>query len=280
MLREISTALSEKEHVNPPIQTGYDDFLSTEKEAARIRKQYAQARARESDEHESFDMDGEKLEDVESGTLPREVEKNLSSMTTDSIRAIDTEVGDERLSSSNSDPKAQIEKLRADFMKMKQTQGETLHSIFTAIGNSSSRKLNVEERLPSLLEKYGQEPKREDSGSKESSDEIKSNLRNRFSIRDDEGMNMQEQHAGDNNGGTPKPKSGKRTTEGRVELEQHQKDLVERSDLVQLNRSLSTVYTLFFSTEYVPPFILLRIFCPGNLLKSISALSMNFQLFL
>lgn len=249
ILRQISIELDGSAHIDPPVQTGYDDFLSTEREAARIRKQYAHPG---NDEPEPFDADAEKLDGVEYGYVqPKDVEKNLPSMTADSFRAIDTGLANESLPASEGEAEVQIKKLKADYAKMQKTQTETLQSVFSIIKDCPYRNLKVEEKLPSLLEKYGQEPQQEDPRTNPSnSSNLGISTLNKNATLSDSGV-AQELDKGTEENRKPRPRNVRGPMGSRTELEQHQVNLVQRAELVQLSRSLSTIYTLFFSTEYV-----------------------------
>lgn len=283
IIQEISTELGGDSHVNPPVPTGYEDFLSTEREAARLREQYIQPGEQENSEL----ADTEKVSNKGS-SLPDDVEKNLSSMTTSSIREIDTKIMDDSDefvketsenpgigedafipdSSDSPDSKSQILKLKKDYIAMQRVQSETLHSILTVIQQSPGRRLRVEEKLPSLLERYGIEDSQQSAshlptasqsqrvqasgsghghgpGSSMRTDSILQ--RRHVTINDGNGDG--EYTAGHESKQKPERPSRTETKEKRAKLEQDQAELVERTDLVQLSRSLSTIYTLFFSTE-------------------------------
>lgn len=255
ILREISTELGGKPHINPPVQTGYKNFLDTERHAARLRQQYTVQR-----EKDSVVPEGS-LEDGKDSGLPDDVEKNLKTMSDQFLREVDSAIEEIQECPGPEDmpfqpephvPGDPIQKLKGDFINMQHIQAEILHNILTVACPSRDLVLKVEEKLPSLLDTYGLDHRRGDtkqalhptpprrSVSRHRNQD--SSLRRR--ARPEESISVSDDM--DNVDSL----SAERETEGRRNpLEEQQARLVQNSDLVQLSRALATVYSLLFSTE-------------------------------
>jgi hypothetical protein len=252
ILSELSAELGGRPHVNPPVQTGYEDFLETERKAALLRQQYAAQNKNEAMAPE---------EEKESG-LPRDVENNIKNMTEQFLQEVDAAVeqtaespGGEKMPFQPEihDPRNPIQKLKGDFIHMQRVQYDILHTILTVVQPSEDLSLRVEEKLPSLLETYGLDHRRGDikhalhpaspRRSLSRNRNRDSTLRRRDTSERDS-MNTANMGPSINMQRSRDERSG-----GSGLLEDHQAILVENSDLVQLNRALATVYSLLFSTE-------------------------------
>jgi hypothetical protein len=236
ILHEISEELGGASQSSQPMQPGYEEFLSTEREAARLRRQYI---------HEDGNEGEEESQGRQSG-LPDDIEKNIQSMPEDFIRQLDSKSTDDP---SPGLPEAAIylaeqdgaqnpiQKLKTDYVAMQKLQADLLHSILTTTCSSPQRVLRMEEKLPSLLEHYGPDHRRGDI----KNDPSRSVSRSRNVVSSSEAAKFVAVDKEDEPRG--------RTTARQTVLEKYQTHIVANSDLVQLSRALSTVCSLLFSTE-------------------------------
>ncbi|KAG8813161.1 hypothetical protein FRC18_002640, partial [Serendipita sp. 400] len=282
-LREISAELGGKRHGNPPVQTGYQDFLDTEREAARLRRQYG-GQSNHINEYQappegSQFAERTRREGADEDYFPPDVERNLETMTSEFIREVDdTKLRQELeehgvdiegaaeedqggtaldLADGNTyDPKGSIQNLKRDFVRMQKIQGNILYSILMTAQMSPEMPLRLEEKLPSLRETFGQDwdRKHKEGGLRRSADRSVSASRQR--PRESMSRVRTVEHEGDEGVTWRAVRVEREEDRGRsrlsmVAFKQEEASLIQSSDLVQLSKALATVYSLLFSTESV-----------------------------
>ncbi|PVF96818.1 hypothetical protein CPB86DRAFT_708358 [Serendipita vermifera] len=236
----ISEALGGACQNDLPLQPGYEQYLSTEREAARLRRQYIR-------ENENEDT---REDEQKQGSLPDDIEKNIQSMPQDFIRQLDSKSTDDLSPGSpnvdanlpeQGSPQGPIQKLKADYVAVHKLQTDILHSILKASRPSSDTVLRMEEKMPSLLEHYGPDHPRGDIR--------QGTLQTPRAVSRKRNTEISQASISATADAEDEPRG--RTTAREVVLEEHQVKFVENSDLVQLSRALATVCSLLFSTETV-----------------------------
>lgn len=238
VLKEVSSAIRVVSQANTPLQTGYDDFLSTEKQAAKLRHQNPPPNddVEESRKGQvSASRDEEKQEPAFFNAAP--------AFDVEQVAEFDVYLPP---LTDGQDPTEPITKLKRDFTVMQRVQSSILHSILIAAGPSVEIPLRMEEKLPSLLESYGLSHNVQD---KEDEGYIKTSSRSLSRSGDRSSSVLRDRSRAEH---APKEGSKEKSKHNEVtKLKDHEINAVQESDLVQLNRALATVYSLLFSTESV-----------------------------
>jgi hypothetical protein len=259
IIREISDELGGQSHINPPMQAGYEQLLEVERNAARLRKQFA-GRERGTAENyahgESSDGDDRRSDK----DMPRDVEENLASVTQEFLKQVDlvtpqkehesplvagTEAEGPAFMPDTHDPADSIQRLKRDFTAIQRVQTEILRTILIQPQEGEEEVgLRMEEKLPSLRERWGLDHPRGDIR------ETVVDRPNQPSSRNRQRVSVS-RVTGDEGVGETEVLQGRqpRIIGGKVALEEDQTEVVESSDLLRLSRALATVYSLHFSTE-------------------------------
>jgi len=264
VIREISDALGGKSHVNPPMQAGYEELLQIERDAARLRRQFVG--------REKGEMLGSASDEASRDyNVPSDVEKNLASITQDFLEQVDPNAPIKEASSPPEvepenalggdppqdgiflpephDPTDSIQRLKRDFITIQKVQTDILHSILAAVRpqeGETEMGLRMEEKLPSLRESWGLA---QGTGDKKEYGSV-NRLTGPISRRG-RGSSVSRVSEEASIGGGEQRSRGqqKKTTVGKVELEESESEAIGSKHLVRLSRALATVYSLHFSTE-------------------------------
>ncbi|KIM24517.1 hypothetical protein M408DRAFT_232428 [Serendipita vermifera MAFF 305830] len=259
IIGEISNELGGKAHGNPPMRAGYEELISVERDAAKLRRQFV-GRQPGQTEDDDTSSEGPKND----GNMPSDVEKNLASLTHEFLNEVDPErdasasplPADELPNNLGflpepADPSDSIQRLKRDFIAIQKVQADIMHSILTVVHPREGEEemaLRMEERLPSLRERWGLHSRR-------------GGARHTGVIPPRQSVSRSRQRSSISRGGEPVEVPGGPEEENRgrqtkrvvpsVELQEDQTSMVESSDLVKLSRALATVYSLHFSTQTV-----------------------------